>query len=960
MANKLQLKAAGEHEAANSDPFAELTRIMGFDPRVQPTPRVEDDLASDLERELMGDLVPDLRSDARAARLSGFADVASDQGEGGLDEDHELGEAFASAFGAEMTETDDEVAEPSDGGSFDIAPVDMDFTAPLAPPAARENAVPHGGLTPSLEESLRALLSRNERPAARPAAGWTAANASIPLSPAADVADTGPQGSRHSTIFGDPFQAGTAVAAPASDGQRDGAPGNGEPQAPGDMMAGDDAGQPEEEADPFAVLAALGTGAEEPAGRQPPVETRETPRRPAPTQAVLRPAYGFMRTGMEDAPVRMPARSEMPAPQAPQAMPPAAYPVSGRAASEQQASRPQHEPPVKPVGSAGWNGAAPVAPSTGDTRMRPAPEPIPDIETIDVPEPAMALADDLDIPVPEFHAEVPPAPPLDDLEHEFASAFNDLMAIEEVAKPAPATAEQDEADLVAKIDRLFSEAELTLGGSELGQAHAAPTPSADVAEAMPAGTVAFDEAEFLAGSYSQQAYQVADDGRAAGEADYDEGSAVLMPGYGFARRRRRRRGVLVTALAAGVAVAAIGAFVYLHGGGKAGETPVLLKADAGPVKVKPKNPGGAKVPNQDSQVYDRVAGEPAPAATQQKKLVSAEEQPVDVSARLASSDDLPGVNGDAADDAFAPASTADAASQQALPPVTAGPAAVSTAAAAPEAISSPRKAEAAQPRKAEQDPAARNDATGAAAPTAAKAEDRIPPSHDAKASADRDMIAVAPRKVRTMVVRPDGTMVPSETPASEVADAASVKAAALEAPVSEKVAKKAASLEGSVGAVASDDGAAASAQAGEPAEKAADAPAGKKPAQHEIRTPEKVAIAPSRPADQPVEIIGQAKDETVASLERAPAAPKAASTASGGWAMQIASQPTEQGAQASYQALARRYGNVLSGHAVDIVKAEVSGKGTYYRVRVPAGSRDEAIALCTKYKSAGGSCFVSR
>jgi hypothetical protein len=38
----------------------------------------------------------------------------------------------------------------------------------------------------------------------------------------------------------------------------------------------------------------------------------------------------------------------------------------------------------------------------------------------------------------------------------------------------------------------------------------------------------------------------------------------------------------------------------------------------------------------------------------------------------------------------------------------------------------------------------------------------------------------------------------------------------------------------------------------------------------------------------------------------------------------------------------------------------VAGKGTFYRVRVAADSRAEAISLCEKYKAAGGNCFVSK
>lgn len=76
--------------------------------------------------------------------------------------------------------------------------------------------------------------------------------------------------------------------------------------------------------------------------------------------------------------------------------------------------------------------------------------------------------------------------------------------------------------------------------------------------------------------------------------------------------------------------------------------------------------------------------------------------------------------------------------------------------------------------------------------------------------------------------------------------------------------------------------------------------------------------------------------------------------------MQIASQPTVEGAQSTYQDLARRYSNVLAGRSANIVKADVAGKGTFYRVRVMAQSRDDAIKLCTSYKAAGGNCFVSK
>ncbi|WP_157776514.1 SPOR domain-containing protein [Nitratireductor aquibiodomus] len=76
--------------------------------------------------------------------------------------------------------------------------------------------------------------------------------------------------------------------------------------------------------------------------------------------------------------------------------------------------------------------------------------------------------------------------------------------------------------------------------------------------------------------------------------------------------------------------------------------------------------------------------------------------------------------------------------------------------------------------------------------------------------------------------------------------------------------------------------------------------------------------------------------------------------------MQISSQPTVEAAQKSYQDMAQRYGGLLTGKGVNIVKADIAGKGTYYRVRIPSASKDDAIRLCSQLKSAGGSCFVSK
>jgi cell division protein FtsN len=99
----------------------------------------------------------------------------------------------------------------------------------------------------------------------------------------------------------------------------------------------------------------------------------------------------------------------------------------------------------------------------------------------------------------------------------------------------------------------------------------------------------------------------------------------------------------------------------------------------------------------------------------------------------------------------------------------------------------------------------------------------------------------------------------------------------------------------------------------------------------------------------------EAKPEVVATANVEPTA-----VAPGAWSVQIASQPSAESAKSTYQDLASRFGSVIGGRGVNIVKAEIDGKGTYWRVRVPAKSRNDAVKLCSDYKAAGGNCFVSK
>lgn len=483
-----------------------------------------------------------------------------------------------------------------------------------------------------------------------------------------------------------------------------------------------------------------------------------------------------------------------------------------------------------------------------------------DIETVDVADGYVPVQDELDLPEAQFDE---PAPAYDDFDAEFAASFGQPRAEEAQAEPAPAGYGDDQ----------FAEA-IGLSGAAAAAAAAANGWGARARAAVR------DESE-------------ADLGVAGYETAYEEAAPAPQP--------RRRNGLVVAAAVAAIAVlGGLGALALSFGGGESSDTPVLVKADAEPLKVKPEKPGGTAVPNQDSKAYERASGVVDTKPPAQEKLVTATEEPMTLTA------------------------AADTAAGNLVPGL---------------------------------DEADETDGDGAAL---AKSEDRLEAAAEPDGvGATEDLAAVQPRKVRTMVVRPDGTLVPRETPVAAPEPAAPPAAPAQAEPAAAVAVPAAQAIREVAIAQPSQKPAAAQPQA------AAQQP---KPAAAErtVAAPEKSPAVPQRPTEAPAtatapqqqqQQVAQAAAPSRAQPARPePVAPQGVSD----WSMQIASQPTAEAAQATYQDLARRYGSVIGGRGVNIVKAEIAGKGTYYRVRVPSASRDEAISLCEKYKAAGGNCFVSK
>ncbi|MER9184436.1 SPOR domain-containing protein [Mesorhizobium sp. M0159] len=660
--------------------------------------------------------------------------------------------------------------------------------------------------------------------------------------------------------------------------------------------------------------------------------TRATPPEPARSWSRVTPV-----AQPQPAFASQPVASARPAP-APQ---PAATP-SYRAAPVEE--RPSYEGQASREDRSSYEDRPAYTEAAPSSHQQPsAYDEMPDVETVDVPERVVALADDLDIPELNFDDDEPVAPAYDDLDADFASLLTEMNATDIAPAPVRSAGYDDEYDAGFASGYKQDRSETRAYGAKPAEApvSAAAASYADAADG-------FDLGPLPGGQPVSQADDFTFD-----ELDYDPelDEEMSVPGLAErgAERQPRRRGLLIGAVVGAVAIAGgLGAFALTLGGKSGGDAPVIVKADNRPIKIKPENPGGTVVPNQDNKVYDAVVKGAKPAEPVQQKLVTNTEEPVDLKADEPESRvvDLSPNDPDAADDIDAPGTAASDTDGS-------GTNAPGTNASDSSALGA----------------SAAGAAETAAAP-APKSEDRIAQVlQEAEKGATPEIVAVAPRKVRTMVVKPDGSLVAREDPApaapqmaaaepadpapQHVAPAAQADAAAQTGtvPLIDQLTSDPKIGDQPSGDQASGDQAETSKlqPAPKPDTKAEAKPSASK---QSASTPATVPVAPQRPSDQPVDVVGEVKPDQVASIDPAAAG-------AGSWSIQIASQPTVESAQATYQDLQRRYGSVLSGRTANIVKAEIAGKGTFYRVRVPAQSRNEAIKLCTSYKAAGGNCFVS-
>ena len=177
---------------------------------------------------------------------------------------------------------------------------------------------------------------------------------------------------------------------------------------------------------------------------------------------------------------------------------------------------------------------------------------------------------------------------------------------------------------------------------------------------------------------------------------------------------------------------------------------------------------------------------------------------------------------------------------------------------------------------------------------------------------DASMPDGGPRRVKTMVVRPDGSVMASPEPAAEAAAAA--------APAAPEALAAAANPQLAVA----------------PAPQVAEA------------APQEVASlqAPPPPAAKPKPAAKPVAQQTAAATPAATAATK--------YVVQVGSKKNQTDALASFADMQQKYPSLLANYRPMVQKADLGAKGTWYRLRIgPIGDKTAANKLCGKLKSQG-------
>jgi uncharacterized protein len=113
-------------------------------------------------------------------------------------------------------------------------------------------------------------------------------------------------------------------------------------------------------------------------------------------------------------------------------------------------------------------------------------------------------------------------------------------------------------------------------------------------------------------------------------------------------------------------------------------------------------------------------------------------------------------------------------------------------------------------------------------------------------------------------------------------------------------------------------------------------------------------MEPGRTAALPAALVSVPRATVVAM----PSAPAASTYGSSAYALQVGAYRTREDADANLSAIKEKYAALLSGYSLDVQRADLGKRGTWYRLRILGVGRDGAAsALCDRLQADDG-CFV--
>jgi hypothetical protein len=216
----------------------------------------------------------------------------------------------------------------------------------------------------------------------------------------------------------------------------------------------------------------------------------------------------------------------------------------------------------------------------------------------------------------------------------------------------------------------------------------------------------------------------------------------------------------------------------------------------------------------------------------------------------------------------------------------------------------------------------------------------IPPAAPAQAAPAPVLTAPAstePRRVRTVTVRADGTVV--SDPARSAAPAPTPPPAPRAAPVAS--------------APLALNSASSAAPPARPAGSAVAPQSGDNPWASVTNSGQLSAPAVNSQAALSPQSASAANPAPIVAVQTPPPA--------GSYVVQVAAQKSEAEAAATWQQLQQRYAAVLGGQQATIRRVDLGERGVFYRAQVgPFASRSQASEVCQSLKAAGGECVIQR